>query len=277
MDAMERGGALLALSCVAGLAFMALSPQALAASVDVRERTARKACLSGDFAKGIEILADLFVRTEDTTMIFNQGRCFEQNRRYEDAIARFQEYLRASPKLSAGDKAAAKRHIADCQELLDKQSAKPVTAPRTPEPEPVVVPPPPTPVPVPVPEPVVAQQEVPAKQPSTVGGGLRTAGIITASAGGTALIAGIALNLKVNSLAREMEDNPGAWSTDKESSRKTYQRVGWVAYGAGAACVVTGAVLYLLGRPSGSESKSSAALLPTFSASHVGFSLSGAY
>src|ERR1035437_1796518 len=58
-----------------------------------QERAARKACLTGDYAKGVAILSDLFIEYRDATFLFNQGRCFEQNRRYEDAIARFEEYL----------------------------------------------------------------------------------------------------------------------------------------------------------------------------------------
>ena len=46
------------------------------------------ACLSGDYTKGVAILSELFVDTKDPTYLFNQGRCFEQNRRYDDAIAR---------------------------------------------------------------------------------------------------------------------------------------------------------------------------------------------
>ena len=96
---------------------LAASP-AQAASRQTPEKTARKACLSGDYEKGVAILSDLFVETQDPTWIFNQARCFEQNRRYEDAIARFQEYLRAAPSLSAADKELTEKHIADCREIL---------------------------------------------------------------------------------------------------------------------------------------------------------------
>jgi hypothetical protein len=70
-----------------------------------QERAARKACLKGDYGKGVDILADLFVDTKDPTYIFNQGRCFEQNRRYEDAIGRFEEYLRRPGQLRDGSRA----------------------------------------------------------------------------------------------------------------------------------------------------------------------------
>jgi hypothetical protein len=94
---------------------------AQAASRQAQERKAHKACLSGDYAKGVSILSDLFVDSDDPTYILNQGRCFEQNRRYEDAIARFQEYLRAGMNLKPSDKVLAEKHIADCQNLLTKQ------------------------------------------------------------------------------------------------------------------------------------------------------------
>ena len=58
------------------LAPLLVAGQARAARVDARERAAKKACLTGDAAKGVEILADLFIDTDDATYIFNQGRCF---------------------------------------------------------------------------------------------------------------------------------------------------------------------------------------------------------
>jgi outer membrane lipoprotein-sorting protein len=85
-----RGTALLFLIPAA---LLLSSSQASAASKQVQERMAKKACLAGDPAKGVEVLAELYVDTNDITYIFNQGRCFEQNRRYEDAIGRFREYL----------------------------------------------------------------------------------------------------------------------------------------------------------------------------------------
>jgi TolA-binding protein len=89
---------------------------------DGQERAARTACLAGDYATGIKILSELFVSTKDPDFIFNQGRCFEQNRRYEDAIARFQEYLQVAQRLTKADRAEAQKHIASCQNLLAKQS-----------------------------------------------------------------------------------------------------------------------------------------------------------
>jgi tetratricopeptide (TPR) repeat protein len=93
--------------------------------LDRREKTARAACLSGDYTKGVAMLSELFVETEDAVFIYDQGRCFQQNRRCEEAIARFEEYLRVGKKLSKRDKADAQKHIADCQKLVTKPEAAP--------------------------------------------------------------------------------------------------------------------------------------------------------
>ena len=63
------------------------SQPAFAAKASSLDKQAMKACLSGDYQKGVSILADLFVETGDATYLWNQGRCYEQNHRYEDAIA----------------------------------------------------------------------------------------------------------------------------------------------------------------------------------------------
>jgi hypothetical protein len=76
--------------------------------------------------KGVAILADLFIATDDLSYIFNQDRCYEQNRRYEDAIGRFREYLIKGDKLKPDERADAEKHIAACQSHLGK------TEPRAP-------------------------------------------------------------------------------------------------------------------------------------------------
>jgi hypothetical protein len=91
------------------------SAPAWAGRIENQERAARKACLTGDPKRGVDILADLFIDTDDPTYIYNQGRCFEQNSRYEEAITKFREYLRKAGSASAADKADAEKHIADCQ------------------------------------------------------------------------------------------------------------------------------------------------------------------
>jgi hypothetical protein len=246
-----------------------------AGGADNRERTARTACLSGDYAKGVAILAELFVTTKNPVFIYNQARCYEQNRRYEDSIARFQEYLRAGKRLSKEEKADSQKHIVDCQDLLAKQSI-PVVAPPTPTPPaPAAVQGSATPVPVIAAAPPVVQQSN-SQLGGEPGSGLRTAGIVTAAVGGAALVAGVILNLKVNSLASDLQKTDG-YSASKVSDRKSYETLGWVSYGVGAACVATGAVLYYLGLRSGSAGSTSVALVPAFAPGQAGAFLKGAF
>jgi hypothetical protein len=73
---------------------------ARAANLEVRERQAKRACMLGDTKKGVELLTDLYLDTNDATYIFNQARCYEQNGQGAQAILRFQEYLRKEKKIS---------------------------------------------------------------------------------------------------------------------------------------------------------------------------------
>ena len=63
--------------------------QASAAKPQAKDRAAKKACLSGDYAKGVAILAELYVDTNDPNFLFNQGRCYEQNIKFAEASERF--------------------------------------------------------------------------------------------------------------------------------------------------------------------------------------------
>ena len=240
---------------------------AWAGNAETKERAARTACLSGDYANGVALLSELFVDTKDATYIYNQGRCFEQNRRYEDAIARFQEYLRAGKRLGKDEKADAQKHIADCKELLASQPSQPPVVPPAPQPAPVPAPVAPVPVVV---HPTSGQQV------TASGSGLRTAGIVTAAVGGVALVAGVILNLKVNTMADDLQKTDG-YTAGKESDRKTYETLGWAGYGVGAACIATGAVLYVLGLRSGAPASTSVALVPTFAPGQAGAVVKGAF
>ena len=231
-----------------------------------RVRSARKACLAGDYAKGVSILSDLFLDTKDAMFIYNQGRCLEQNGRFEDAIYRFEEYLRVGTDLSEADKQETQKHIVDCRDQLAKPPVQRPVAASAQTQSPVVGQPP---------SPSMVERGNP--QPMAESGrGIRTAGILTAGVGGAALLAGVVLNLKANSIASSYQDR-GGYTQGKESDCKTYEALGWVGYGVGAACVATGAVLYLLGRKAGASDSSTVAVLPAFAPGQAGAVLKGAF
>jgi len=60
------------------LPFLIATQGAQAGGKESKERAAKTACQSGDAAKGVALLAELYVDTNDITFLFNQGRCFEQ-------------------------------------------------------------------------------------------------------------------------------------------------------------------------------------------------------
>jgi hypothetical protein len=129
---------LIIFACFAG-GLLAASPASAGNKNQTKERQAKKACLSGDYVKGVGILADLFIESNDPTFLFNQGRCYEQNVRYVEAAERFKEYLRKATHLTADDKADVDKHIADCEAAAAKGQAR--NAPVT-EPSPTVAAPP---------------------------------------------------------------------------------------------------------------------------------------
>ena len=230
---------------------------------------ARTACLTGDMVKGVRLLAELFVQTRDSTYIFNQGRCFEQNGQQRQAIDRFREYLRITPKIDDADRASVNQHIATCQALVDGQAPSATIASALP---PARQPERPTSsagVQAPLrtttasPPPMVQGRAVAGTQPSqpAPGARLRTAGIVAASLGGAALVTGAVLNLKVNSMASDLE-RPGAYSRTDESRRADYATAAWIGYGIGGALVASGALLYYLGWSSARVGNTSVSLAP---------------
>jgi tetratricopeptide (TPR) repeat protein len=238
------------LSWISFVSLILTAPAAHAATRESKERQAKRACLNGDYAKGVQLLTDLFIDSNDPTYLFNQGRCYEQNNRYEEAIGRFREFLRKIGRDTDADKAdavSAEKHITDCEKLLGHKVAEPgppAPAPQPAEPQPVqpTTPPPQTPV-----------IETVASAPSAAspaGGGLRVAGIVIGAVGVAALAAGLVLNLKTNSMVDDVQNR---YDGGTLSSSKDYKTMSLIGYGAGGACLAGGILLYYLGTRAGSQ------------------------
>jgi hypothetical protein len=262
------------------LAVLLVAAPALGANRRAQEKAARKACLTGDYTKGVSILADLFVETREPIYLFNQGRCFEQNRRYEDAVARFEEYLRAgeTTSLKSDDRAAAEKHIADCRSHVPEDPSKAQAAA-----PPSFVPPPPTATPVPEPAPApgrvvdIVEQPKPRPEPPKGRSGLLTAGIIVGVVGVAAVGVGVGFNVKANSLVTDMETKVDRYSKNNESAQKDYQALAWVGYLGGAALVATGAVFVAVGATSRRRSPSNVALVPAVGPDRAGLLIRGGF
>jgi hypothetical protein len=263
-----------------GLTIVPLSSSAWAASRDSRAHAARKACLKGNVDRGVDLLTDLFLETKDATYIYNQGRCYEQNHRYDDAVARFREYLMKAPKLSSEEKGETQKHIDACLSYLGKSAPKPAPvaaseqaeAPRaaaSPAASPVPAAPP-----AELPQPVTVTQQPAAIEGRRAGFGLRVAGIATTSVGGAAVLTGLLFNLKVNSMSSDLEAH---YTSDTRSTQQGYKTLSQVSYGVGAACLVGGAVLYYLGWKKGQGAQERVVVAPTVSAGEVGAVLGGSF
>lgn len=268
------------------LSILLAAPLVHSAGKEAKERAARKACLSGDYAKGVEILSDLFIDTKDVNYIFNQARCFEQNSHCEEAVGRFREYLRKATALSPEDKADTEKHIADCQTLIGQKPApEPARGLATPKTEVVpAAPPPATPIAAPNPPPAAtspapsgevaaASAPQPAANP---GRGLRIAGIACGVVGFGSVGAAIYYYTQAKSYSDKVSGQTVPNPSD-ESAGKHAQTMQWVFYGAGAAAIATGTVLYVLGWRAADGGRTVAGVAPMLGPGSAGISVQGAF
>jgi hypothetical protein len=228
------------------------SQPALAAKAASLDKQAMKACLSGDYQKGVSILADLFVETGDATYLWNQGRCYEQNVRYVEAAERFREYLRKAHRLSAKVKAETEKHIAECEAAIARSHLADPPPPSPPRPEP---PPPQPPPPQPPPQVVVVQGGQGAAVPDSESRPWQRSAKWVAL-GGAAVFLGVGVveHLRYYSKNRDYNDNPNCPSDpvckDLASSADTAQIVAIMGYSAAAVATGLAVTFFLTDKPS---------------------------
>ena len=231
-----------------------------------KEKAAKKACITGDVGRGIDILGDLFVEQNEIVYVFNQARCYQQNHRWQEALDRFAEYQRKARYLPADQQTELDRYIADCKAHLGTGELPP-TVPALPPPAPGQ----PVQADLPVQPVSTVATESPPAQPR--GRGLRLAGIVVGGVGVAAVAAGIVMAAKTRSLTDDIHKN--GYDPDKLSSRDSYETWGWMSYGVGAAGIVAGTALYLWGRSSASGASAQLSLLPVVGPAGAGLMLRG--
>jgi hypothetical protein len=238
------------------------SAQKARSTIATREKVAKKACLVGDYQKGVDILADLFIETSDPNQIFNAARCLQMANRWIESISRFNEYLRKAKGISDSERAETERHIADCEASLAKTGGQtvPIARAETPASEPV--------------PPEVSTKPAPPPSDGSQGKGMRTGGIICAAVGLVAVATGVGLAFKTQGMASDAQKSGGATQA-QEDQRKSLENWGWVSYGVGAAAIVTGAVLYIVGWPSDKSIK--VTFLPALAPDGAALILQGRY
>jgi tetratricopeptide (TPR) repeat protein len=191
--------------------------------IDPRMLAVRKACAAGEVDRGIEILAEIYAETKDITAVYNQGRCYQQNGRSEEALNRFREVLRRGDSLSAADRSEVEGFIRELQADLAARR----TAHETP------------------------REGGPT--PSRSLGPQQIAGLTVAGVGVVALGVGLYCSLKVRALSQQIHDTTAGPRPDFQAIRQAdddgrrYQRWQYVGYGVGAGALIAGAALYWFG------------------------------
>ena len=239
MSRPPRSRSLAALTALAAVICSPLSAAAQTAppAEDPRPREAKAACAAGEIQKGIRLLADLYADTEDLTWVYNQGRCYQQNGWADEAIERFQEYLRRAADITPAERAEVEQFIAELEQRRQRREPdiKTLTPPSVPA------------------APVAVQPLPPAPDPLdrrlTIGaitlGGVAVAGIV----------GGLVFGARVNSLEDEVESWNATRTEDKvpyadyrsrEQSARRNAIAQWASYSVGALALAgSGACLYL--------------------------------
>jgi len=112
--------------------------------------------------------------------------------------------------------------------------------------------------------------------PRTTGGGLRKVGIGVGAAGVVLTGIGIYFALDSGSKSDELSGHTGEWTQEQEDlvdAGKRSEKLAWITGGFGAAALIAGGVLYVVGGPKQAES-SQVSIAPTRGGAAVGWSFS---
>jgi hypothetical protein len=227
----------LAVALVVGAMALGASP---AVAADARAEEARRECLGTRYQHGIDLLAALYAETRDANYIYNQGRCFQQNNRPEEAISRFREYLRSADDLSPAERSDVDAQIVECERMVAEQRRRATVPPAAVGPVPVSRP----------------AGPAPERQ---AGRGLRVTGAIGAALGLAGLGFGVVMGVQARSISDELETR---WQQSGDFSRGRYETgqhdatLATIGCLAGGAALGAGALLYYLGARSPSTERS---------------------
>jgi hypothetical protein len=243
---------------VATLIVLLSSPAARAegrAKPDTRMTEVKRACVAGEVDKGVALLAELYAQTNDPTAIYNQGRCYQQNARPEQAVMKFEEYLRKAKDITPEERAEVERFIAELN--ADIERAKPAPAPA----------------------PVVTPQPAEEARPGST---LRKAGVALGALGVAAVGAGVVFGVMMKAKQDEIDQMtraPGmVYNTETAgpyADGKRYETLQFVGYAVGVAALAAGTACYVVGVRR--EARARVVVAPLATASLGGLSLAGTF
>jgi hypothetical protein len=222
------------------IAHLGLAPRAHAGhkTREQRETEARHACSAGQVEVGIDLLAGLLTEYWHANYIYNQARCYQQNRRPEEAISRFKEYLRVAVRPTPDEQARIERFI---HELEAEVAAAPPPAPpvAADHAQPLG------------PAAVAASASAPTLPISRTAPPRRAwilpaAGIAVGVAG---VVTGVIASLQVRSLSNQVEQAGYGDFTSQTLARQAasahrFEALQWAGYGIGGAALAS-SIIYL--------------------------------
>ena len=218
---------------------------------------------------------------DDPAFLFNLGQAHRLANHPAEALRFYRTYLAKVP--DAPNRAEVEAKMAEMSRRVEQQKqppAEPVPDKAPAEPAPAAPPveasradAPPSVAPATAP---VALTEPAPAAPTRPGRGLRIGGIASA-AGGLALVGiGIAFGVRAKQAGDDLtrlDEQNGVFDPAKETAGKRDQGLAVVCVGLGAAAIVTGAVLYILGARRGAESPRAFVISPSVAAHSAGATL----
>jgi tetratricopeptide (TPR) repeat protein len=93
-----------------------------AASVDPRELAAREAFAAGRYRDSVDLFARLYAERPHPNYLHNIGRCYQNLREPERAIASFREFLRKAENLTPETRAQVEDYIREMDALVESRA-----------------------------------------------------------------------------------------------------------------------------------------------------------
>lgn len=243
-----------ALVLIVALVTAGTRAEAAPKSREQREAEARKACAAGRVEAGIELLAELLTEYSHPNYIYNQGRCYQQNGKAEQAISRFKEYLRAAADIAPAERERVERFIKELE--AEVQAAAPPVAPAVPAAPVEATPGKPAEPTESAPRPPMESRPpvaVSRTTPPPRTAGLRTAAIALGVVAVAGVATGVVSTLQVKSLEKEIETArigqlTGLKLSQQQDKARTFETLQWIGYGVGAAAMAGAVVCLILDR-----------------------------
>jgi hypothetical protein len=212
---------------IAGLRSTARADEPGALAEDKRPNAALAACASGDVAKGIAILGELYAETRNPSFVFNQARCYQKNGQLEQARSSFTEYLRIGANEPPEDIKRAEGFVKEIDDTLARQRAS-------------------------APPPIVVTPAQPANERART---MRIASIALGALGVVAVGTGVYLSLKVQGINDDINREFAGQEYVTDVARlnqqladgRRYETWQWVGYGVGIAALAGAATTFVLG------------------------------